>query len=82
MAAHSASPAAITLGGAAGAAFAEGPLEGNEVFNFQSTLSRADVQAQVAPAYKADQIARDYDEYELETESAGPVYQLVMRVAF
>lgn len=42
----------------AGAAFAEGPLEGNEVFNFQSTLSRADVQAQVAPAYKADQIAR------------------------
>ncbi|ODT33423.1 MAG: hypothetical protein ABS53_04835 [Hydrogenophaga sp. SCN 70-13] len=42
----------------AGAAFAEGPLEGNDVFNFQSTLSRADVQAQVAPAYKADQIAR------------------------
>ncbi len=42
----------------AGAAFAEGPLEGNEVFNFQSTLSRAEVQAQVAPAYKADQIAR------------------------
>lgn len=30
----------------------------------------------------ADQIARDYDEYELETETAGPVYQLVMRVAF
>lgn len=30
----------------------------------------------------ADQIARDYDEYELETESAGPFYQLVMRVAF
>ena len=30
----------------------------------------------------ADQIARDYDEYELETESSGPVYQLVMRVAF
>ena len=30
----------------------------------------------------ADQIARDYDEYELETEEAGPVYQLVMRVAF
>lgn len=29
-----------------------------------------------------DQIARVYDEYELETESAGPVYQLVMRVAF
>ncbi len=31
---------------------------------------------------QADQIARDYDEYELETESAGPVYQLVMRLAF
>ncbi len=31
---------------------------------------------------QAGQIARDYDEYELETESAGPVYQLVMRVAF
>jgi outer membrane receptor protein involved in Fe transport len=29
-----------------------------------------------------DQIARDYDEYEVETEEAGPVYQLVMRVAF
>ena len=31
---------------------------------------------------QADQISRTYDEYELETESAGPVYQLVMRVAF
>jgi outer membrane receptor protein involved in Fe transport len=31
---------------------------------------------------QADQISRSYDEYELETESAGPVYQLVMRVAF
>ena len=30
----------------------------------------------------ADQIARDYDEYELETEKAGPSYQLVMRWAF
>jgi outer membrane receptor protein involved in Fe transport len=30
----------------------------------------------------ADQISRDYDEYELETETSGPVYQLVMRVAF
>jgi hypothetical protein len=29
-----------------------------------------------------DQENRVYDEYELETESAGPVYQLVMRVAF
>ncbi len=42
----------------AGAAFAEGPIQGNEVFNFQSQLSRAEVQAQVAPAYKADVIAR------------------------
>ncbi|KAA2285188.1 TonB-dependent receptor plug domain-containing protein [Arenimonas fontis] len=30
----------------------------------------------------ADQLARDYDEYELETESAGPVYQLILRYAF
>ena len=29
-----------------------------------------------------DQENRVYDEYELESESAGPVYQLVMRVAF
>jgi len=31
---------------------------------------------------QADQIARDYDEYELETEQAGPSYQLVARWAF
>ena len=31
---------------------------------------------------QADQIDRDYDEYELETEQAGPSYQLVMRWAF
>jgi hypothetical protein len=49
-------PLAIAL--TAGAAFAEGPIEGNEVFNFQSQLTRAEVQAQVAPAYKADVIAR------------------------
>jgi outer membrane receptor protein involved in Fe transport len=30
----------------------------------------------------ADQIARDFDEYELETEDAGPVIQLVVRAAF
>lgn len=30
----------------------------------------------------ADQIDRDYDEYELETESAGPVYQLIARYSF
>jgi outer membrane receptor protein involved in Fe transport len=29
-----------------------------------------------------DQIARDYDEYELETEEAGPAYQLVARYSF
>ena len=29
-----------------------------------------------------DQVGRDYDEYELETEEAGPGYQLVMRWAF
>jgi outer membrane receptor protein involved in Fe transport len=30
----------------------------------------------------ADQAARDYDEYELETEKAGPVFQIVARWAF
>jgi outer membrane receptor protein involved in Fe transport len=29
-----------------------------------------------------DQISRSFDEYELESETAGPVYQVVMRVAF
>ena len=29
-----------------------------------------------------DQIGRDYDEYELETETAGPWFQLVARMAF
>lgn len=29
-----------------------------------------------------DQIARDYDEYELETETGGPVFQLVARYTF
>lgn len=33
-------------------------------------------------ANELDQENRAYDEYELETETAGPVYQLVMRVAF
>lgn len=31
---------------------------------------------------EAEQIDRDYDEYELETESAGPWYQIVARMAF
>ena len=30
----------------------------------------------------ADQVARDFDEYELESERAGPVFQLVGRYAF
>ncbi|HEY0662273.1 MAG TPA: TonB-dependent receptor [Lysobacter sp.] len=30
----------------------------------------------------ADQVDRDYDEYELESEKSGPVYQLVVRYAF
>lgn len=30
----------------------------------------------------ADQASRDYDEYELETERAGPVFQIVGRYAF
>ena len=30
----------------------------------------------------ADQIDRDYDEYELESETGGPVYQLVVRYQF
>jgi outer membrane receptor protein involved in Fe transport len=30
----------------------------------------------------ADQLARDYDEYEVESESAGPVFQLIGRYAF
>ena len=30
----------------------------------------------------ADQLALEYDEYELETETGGPVYQLVARYAF
>ncbi len=47
---------ALALG--AGAAFAEGPIEGNEVFNFQSTLSRAEVQAQAVQANQAGLVAR------------------------
>lgn len=30
----------------------------------------------------ADQVDRDYDEYEIETETAGPWFQLVARMAF
>lgn len=30
----------------------------------------------------ADQVSRDFDEYELESESAGPVFQLIARYAF
>lgn len=30
----------------------------------------------------ADQLARDFDEYELESETAGPVFQIIARYAF
>jgi len=30
----------------------------------------------------ADQIDRDFDEYELESEKAGPVFQIMARYAF
>ncbi len=40
----------------------------DEVFNKFTTL--------------ADQKARNFDEYEIETEEAGPVFQLVGRLAF
>ncbi|MDZ4813900.1 MAG: hypothetical protein SGI99_15000 [Pseudomonadota bacterium] len=30
----------------------------------------------------ADQIDRDFDEFELESEKAGPVFQLIARYAF
>ncbi|MBB3859909.1 outer membrane receptor for ferrienterochelin and colicin [Novosphingobium hassiacum] len=33
-------------------------------------------------ATAADQVARDFDEYELESEEAGPVFQVVARYAF
>lgn len=33
-------------------------------------------------ATTGDQIARDFDEYELESEEAGPVFQIVARYAF
>lgn len=49
-------PIAIAL--TAGAAFAEGPIEGNEVFSFNSQLSRAEVQAQTAEANRAGLIVR------------------------
>jgi hypothetical protein len=49
---------ALTLALGAGAAFAEGPIEGNEVFNFQSTLSRAEVQAQAVQANREGRTAR------------------------
>jgi hypothetical protein len=48
----------IALALSAGAALAEGPLQGNEVFQFQSTLSRAEVQAQAVAARDAGQLPR------------------------
>lgn len=49
-------PLVLALG--AGAAMAEGPLQGNEVFHFNSTLSRAEVQAQAVAARDAGQLPR------------------------
>lgn len=49
-------PLVLALG--AGAALAEGPLQGNEVFQFQSTLSRAEVRAQAVAARDAGQLPR------------------------
>lgn len=48
----------IVLAFSATAAMAEGPLQGNEVFNFSSQLSRAEVQAQAAEANRAGLIVR------------------------
>ena len=41
----------------AGASFAEGPIEGNEVFSFTSTASRAEVRAEAVAAREANLIA-------------------------
>ena len=49
-------PIVLALG--ASAALAEGPLQGNEVFNFQSQATRADVRAEAAAANRAGLIAR------------------------
>lgn len=49
-------PLAFAL--SAGAAMAQGPIEGNEVFHFQSTLSRAEVQADAVAANQAGLVAR------------------------
>ena len=49
-------PLALVL--SAGAAFAEGPIQGNEVFQFTSSLSRAEVQAQAVQANRDGLVAR------------------------
>jgi hypothetical protein len=49
-------PLALALGAVSAAA--EGPIEGNEVFQFQSTLSHADVRAQAVQAYRDHEIAQ------------------------
>lgn len=48
----------IVLALSAGAAYAEGPLQGNEVFNFSPTLSRAEVQAQAVQSNRDGLVAR------------------------
>jgi outer membrane receptor protein involved in Fe transport len=65
-------------------AFVEKRVAENVVIRFTGSnlLNSSKDEAFDKFANLADQVARDYDEYELETESAGPVYQLVARVAF
>jgi len=48
----------IVLALSAGAAYAEGPIQGNEVFNFSPTLSRAEVQAQAVQSNRDGLVAR------------------------
>src|SRR5690606_36327492 len=66
-------PLAIAL--SAGAAMAEGTLQGNEVFNFQSQQTRAEVQAQAAQANRAGLIARG----EAQPEQAPVVASVLSR---
>lgn len=70
-------PIAIAL--TAGAAFAEGPIQGNEVFNFTSQLSRAEVQAQAADANRAGLIARGEAQPEQATVLASDLSRVQVR---
>ena len=70
-------PLAIAL--SAGAAMAEGPLQGNEVFNFSSQLSRAEVQADAAQANRAGLIARGEAQPTQATVVAGELSRAQVR---